>query len=133
MIIEVVSSFLMHDGKLLLMKRSNLVRDYKCYWGVAAGHVEPGLTVFENAKKEIFEETGLKEDEIKLIKEGEPFILEDEGKSWHIHPFLFETKRSDIHIDWEHTEFKWIDITDFDKYETVTKLKESLRRVFNLH
>jgi 8-oxo-dGTP pyrophosphatase MutT (NUDIX family) len=126
---EVVSSFLMHDGKILLMKRSNLVGSYKGFWGVAAGHIEPGLTVFENAKKEILEETGLREDEIRLIREGEPFILNDEGKTWHIHPFLFEVNRADIHIDWEHTEYRWIEIKDFDKYKTVTKLNESLRRI----
>ncbi|MBN1156809.1 NUDIX domain-containing protein [Candidatus Woesearchaeota archaeon] len=130
---EVVSSFLMHDGKILLMKRSNLVGSYKGYWGVAAGYIVTGLTALENAKKEILEETGLKENEIRLIKEGQPFVLEDEGKIWHIHPFLFEAKRADIAIDWEHTEYRWVKIEDFDKYKTVTKLKESLRRVLNLH
>ncbi len=133
---RVVTCFLRHDEKILLMKRSDKVGSYKGKWGVAAGYIEDAdRNVLERAITEVREETGLKEDEIELVKRGGPFLFTDERieTTWHIHPFLFEAKRNNIKIDWEHTEFKWIEIKDFDNYDAVLNLKESLRRVLNLH
>ena len=68
---------------------------------------------------------------VKLIKAGEPieFYDEKEKMSWRVHPFLFEAKRGDVKIDWEHTEYKWIYPEEIVKYETVPKLKDV---IFNL-
>ncbi|MBM7604068.1 8-oxo-dGTP pyrophosphatase MutT (NUDIX family) [Metabacillus crassostreae] len=41
------------DGRVLLQKRTDVG-----LWGIPSGHVEPGETVEQAAKREVFEETG---------------------------------------------------------------------------
>lgn len=51
-----------HDGDVLLMKRVD-----NGLWGLPSGHVEPGETVEEAVKREVFEETGLEVNVERLI------------------------------------------------------------------
>ena len=48
---------------------------------------------------------------------------------WIVHPFLFEVQPGTVRIDWEHTEYKWIDPSELDSHVTVPKLKETFDRV----
>ena len=89
-------------------------------------------TADEQALVEIEEETGLRAEDLKLIKKGEPLQVKDEklGVKWVVHPYLFHIKdRGKIKIDWEHKETNWIDPEDIDNYQTVPMLKETLARV----
>ena len=129
--IDVVTAVLKNGDKILILKRGDKVRTYKGKWACVSGYLEENEEALERAYIEIEEETGLKRDDVKLIKAGEPieFYDEKEKMSWRVHPFLFEAKRRDVKIDWEHTEYKWIHPEEIVKYETVPKLKEV---VFNL-
>ena len=129
--IDVVTAVLKNGDKILILKRGDKVRTYKGKWACVSGYLEENEEALERAYIEIEEETGLKRDDVKLIKAGEPieFYDEKEKMSWRVHPFLFEAKRRDVKIDWEHTEYKWIHPEEIVKYETVPKLKEV---IFNL-
>jgi len=129
--IDVVTAVLKNGDKILILKRGDKVRTYKGKWACVSGYLEENEEALERAYIEIEEETGLKRDDVKLIKAGEPieFYDEKEKMSWRVHPFLFEAKRRDVKIDWEHTEYKWIYPEEIVKYETVPKLKEV---IFNL-
>lgn len=129
--IDVVTAVLKNGDKILILKRGNKVRTYKGRWACVSGYLEENEEALERAYIEIEEETGLKRDDVKLIKAGEPieFYDEKEKMSWRVHPFLFEAKRRDVKIDWEHTEYKWIYPEEIVKYETVPKLKDV---IFNL-
>ncbi|MCD6331545.1 MAG: NUDIX pyrophosphatase [Thermoplasmata archaeon] len=129
--IDVVTAVLKNGDKILILKRGDKVRTYKGKWACVSGYLEENEEALERAYIEIEEETGLKRDDVKLIKAGEPieFYDEKEKMSWRVHPFLFEAKRGDVKIDWEHTEYKWIYPEEIVKYETVPKLKDV---IFNL-
>ncbi len=129
--IDVVTAVLKNGDKILILKRGDKVRTYKGKWACVSGYLEENEEALERAYIEIEEETGLKRDDVKLIKAGEPieFYDEKEKMSWRVHPFLFEAKRRDVKIDWEHTEYKWIYPEEIVKYETVPKLKDV---IFNL-
>ena len=43
--------------------------------------------------------------------------------------FLFETKESEIKLNWENSEHKWINVNELKNYETVPSLDKIL---FNL-
>jgi len=128
---EIVTSFLEHGGKILILKRSGSVRTYRGLWAGVSGSIEKGETPLEAAAREIAEETGLAKDEFRLEKEGRRFSMVDSGLGvrWNIKPFLFSVKADGITIDKEHTEYRWIEPGDVSKYDTVPKLAESLRRV----
>ncbi len=128
---RVVTCFLESDGEILPLRRSEQVGSYQGRWAGVSGYIEK--TPDEQAWVEIEEEASLCQEDLKLIKKGEPLIVDDEklGVRWVVHPYLFHIKdRSKIKIDWEHKETRWIDPKDIDNYQTVPMLKETLDRVY---
>lgn len=126
--IEVVTAILKKNEKILILRRGNKVRTYKGRWAGVSGYLEKNEEPIERAIKEIEEETGLKRNEISFIRKIKPvhFLDEKENVEWKVHPFLFETTKDEIKIDWEHIDYKWINVEDIDKYDTVPKLKETV-------
>ena len=106
---HVVTSFLKSGDDILLLCRSQQVGSYQGRWAGVSGYMEQGAD--EQALTEIREETGLTDEDLTLLKKGEPLAVEDAalGVIWVVHPYLFAVKdRNKIRIDWEHKELKWI-------------------------
>jgi 8-oxo-dGTP pyrophosphatase MutT (NUDIX family) len=61
--------FIEHDGKILLLHRTNSKHDNN-KWGCPGGKQEPHETDEETAVREIFEETGLRIESKKLVLIG---------------------------------------------------------------
>jgi translation initiation factor 2B subunit (eIF-2B alpha/beta/delta family) len=80
---------------------------------------------------EIQEELELDEGQVSLIRAGEVVrAYDDENDTvWVIHPFLFEAKSRAIQLDWENSEYVWVNPNELDSYPTVPKLKEAFDRV----
>ena len=45
---------------------------------------------------------------------------------WEIFPFLFETKNDNIKLNWENSEFEWIQPKELKNYQTVPSLEKIL-------
>jgi 8-oxo-dGTP pyrophosphatase MutT (NUDIX family) len=132
---SVVTCLLEHNGKLLILKRSDKVRTYKGLWGGVAGYVEENEVPYETAIKEIKEEVGIDKDDLRLIKKGNSVKVTDyyNGKKydWVIYPFLFTIEKKDkVKIDWEHTKFRWISPSEIKNFNTVPHLKEIILKIF---
>lgn len=128
----VVTCFIQrHDGPatlLLLVRRSQRVGSYNARWGGISGFIEEGVSPEEQAYTEIREETGLQEDQVRLLRRGEVVEHVDKalGRHWLVHPFLVETQVPDaIKLDWEAEEMRWIAPADLQTFETVPKLYEA--------
>ena len=122
------------DGKLLVLKRSDKVKTYKGLWGGVAGYIEEGEEPYKTALKEVHEETGLKKNDIDFIKSinSVKFIDFYEGKryDWEVFPFLFKTRKKDkIHIDWEHSKYRWITPSEIGRIDTVPHFKDIVFKV----
>lgn len=130
--IDVVTAVVMRKGKILILRRGEEVSTYKGKWACISGYLEENERPLERAYKEMEEEAGLKKDDVKLIKEAKvmEFYDEEERKEWRVHPFLFETEKEEISIDWEHTEYRWIEPKKIKEYDTVPKLKEVITMLF---
>ena len=127
----VVTCFLEHRDKILVLCRSREARTYRGKWAGVSGSVD-GPSALEQALKEIREETGLEEGELELLAEGDILEVLDEGLGvrWMIHPFLFRvTDPARIRLDWEHVEARWIDPHELAVLDTVPGLKETWERV----
>lgn len=127
---HVVTCFLEHGKKILILRRSNRVGTYRRSWAGVSGYLE--ASDIEQAYTEISQETQLYRKDLKLVKKGEPLEVIDRNlnRKWIVHPFLFHVKSPEkIKIDWEHTEVRWIKPNELGKYETVPGLKEALSRV----
>ena len=128
---RVVTCFLESNGEILILRRSEQVGSYQGKWAGVSGYIE--TTADEQALTEIAEETSLSQEDLKLVKKGEPLSIGDEklGIKWVVHPYLFHIKdRSKTKIDWEHKEIKWIKPEEVGNYQTVPKLRETLVRVY---
>jgi len=128
---RVVTCFLKHRDRILIVRRSGSVGSYQGRWSGISGFIERDEKPLDTAFKEIREETSIPRDKIVLLRKGEKFEVRDEdmGKLWIVHPFLFETKTKKITLDREHREYKWIKPSELTNYETVPELEKSLKSV----
>ncbi len=129
---KIVTSFIKNNNKLLILKRSDKVRSMKGLWSGVSGIIEKGETPINRAKIEIFEEIGIIEDKITLVKSIEKMKISSpqyENHEWEIFSFLFETKETKIKLNWENSDFKWINKNELKNYQTVPSLDKIL---FNL-
>jgi len=126
---KIVTSFIKNDNNILILKRSNKVKSMKGLWAGVSGIIESDEEPLVRAKIEIFEEVGIEEEHLKLLKSPEQIRVESpqyRNHKWEIFPFLFETKNTEIKLNWENSEFKWIEVKQLKEFETVPNLEEIL-------
>lgn len=126
---KIVTAFITNNGKILLLKRSNKVKSMKELWAAISGIIERNEEPLKRAKIEIFEELGIHEDQINLLKEAQKMNITSpqyENHEWEIYPFLFEVKNFEIKLNWENSEFKWIDKDELKNFQTVPSLDKVL-------
>ena len=106
------------------------MKSMKCLWAGVSGIIEKSdTTPLARAKIEIFEETSIDEREIELLKSTEQIRIESaqyKNHEWNIFPFLFKAKNPKIKLNWENSEFKWIEPNEIKNYETVPELEKIL-------
>jgi 8-oxo-dGTP pyrophosphatase MutT (NUDIX family) len=125
--VEVVTSLLQRDdGKLLLLQRSSRVGSFGGRWAGVSGFLE-SRPPEEQARREIVEETGLAAADIELRATAEPIYVRDGRHGYIVHPFLFGARRSDVRLDWEHSELRWVAPQEIGSYPTVPKLAQVWR------
>jgi len=128
---KITTSVILSKDKILILKRSDDVSTYKGRWACVSGYIEKGETADETARREISEELGLEKEDLDFIRKGKVLYARDKTLLWAIHPFLFEAKKPEIELDWEHIQFKWILPEEIKDYETVPKLKEAIESVLS--
>jgi isopentenyldiphosphate isomerase len=89
--------FFTSDEKILLQKRALTKKVFPGIWDISvAGHIGAGEAILEAAKREIFEEIGLKLEEKELIKIGTRIhqVIHKNGirDNEHHHVFIAELK-----------------------------------------
>jgi len=128
---NVVTVFLTHGSKILVLKRSREVGTYKGHWAGVSGYLE-SEDPLKQAYTEMAEEVGLRKQDVTLVKAGNPLEIVDDAqnRSWRVHPFLFSVHEPDkIRLDWENIAMRWILPEEIDQLKTVPALKETLARV----
>jgi len=126
---KIVTSFITSNGKFLLLKRSEKVKSMKGLWAGISGIIEKNEEPLKRAKIEIFEELGIKEEQIKLLKTAEQMrVVSPQYKNheWEIFPFLFEANNPEIKLNWENSEYKWISENELNNYKIVPNLEKVL-------
>lgn len=129
---KIVTSFIQDEQKLLILRRSNKVKTMKGLWAGISGIIEKNEVPLTRAKIEIYEETGISEDKIRLVKNADKLRIHSpqyENHEWEIFPFLFEAKNPDIKLNWENSEYRWITIDELKNYNTVPSLEKVLQNL----
>ena len=99
--------------KFLLLKYPSENRE-RDYWGLPKGHIEEDESVKEAAIRELLEETGIEEEEIKVrpgFREVNKYYFKHDGETIFkiVIYFLAQTKKETVKVSHEHADFKWVD------------------------
>lgn len=106
-------------GKYLLLKRSlKKYPDVDGRWDIVGGRINPGVTLIENLKREMMEETGL-----KLIGQPKLMMAQDilRGNGKHVVrlTYIAETD-GEVKLDpEEHEEYVWLSLEEIKTHEDV--------------
>jgi len=116
---------------LLLYYPSISHRAKRNYWDFPKGHIEKGENILKTVRREVFEETGLKD--IKLIKgfkQTIKYFFKVQGKTVFkiVIFFLTETKTKSVKISSEHMDFKWLPYEKAFKSLSFKNAKEILKK-----
>lgn len=128
----VVTVFVMHKQKVLIVKRSRKVSGYKGKWNAISGYVDEMRPIREIALKEISEEVRINKSNVLKVKPGKVYSFRDakEKMKWVVCPYLVETKRKPrIILDWENTDYKWISPKEISNFDIVPNLDRSLGNI----
>jgi len=106
-------------------------RSKKDYWDFPKGHIEKGEKEIETVKREVFEETGLKN--IKILdgfKETIKYFFKWEGKTIlkFVTFYLAETKEKEVKISFEHTGYEWLPFEKAVERLSFKNAKEILKK-----
>lgn len=116
------------DGRVLVLRRSELVGTHKGKWSGVSGYIEASATPFATAYKELREEVGARFEQLRFVREAQMIMLDDPltGKRWAVHPFLFDDLGVEVVLDWENVEHRWITPEELSGLDTVPGLREAL-------
>lgn len=115
------------DGEYLVLRRNKeKYPNMTGQWDIPGGRIEPGTTLMENLRREVWEETNLKlESEPRLIATQD--ILRMQGK--HVVRLTYLSEASgEPSLDEEHNEYKWLPL---EKLKSLRGLDRYLKELFD--
>jgi len=128
--------FRREDGKIyyLLLHYPSSSKAAKDYWDFPKGHPEKGEGETETIKREVEEETGLKDIIFAAgFKEWIKYFFQLEGKRVFkiVTYYLAESKTSEVKISLEHLGFQWLTFEEALGQLSFKNSKEILEKANN--
>jgi 8-oxo-dGTP pyrophosphatase MutT (NUDIX family) len=127
--VPITTCFLRHEGKILLLRRSDVVASHPGLWETVTGVLDEVRPLEHKALKELKEQIGINRDDIEKLIEGGSFSFFDHktNKTWIVFPIMVElTRRPEVELNWERSDQTWIKPDELKAYETVPDLDKSL-------
>jgi 8-oxo-dGTP diphosphatase len=120
--------------KLLILNRVGEKGAVSNDWCIPGGHVDPGETFLQAAKRELFEETGIDMSEDLLIPVGK-YIPKRKGIEIHYFMcYIDDQTPVNILVDAEEeTGSEWINPhTELDLYNFIFDMKDNIKRILGI-
>jgi 8-oxo-dGTP diphosphatase len=117
------------DGKYLTICRSaEKYPEVGAKWDIPGGRINTGSSLIENLKREVEEETGL-----EILGEPKLIIAQDILKTdKHVVRLTYlGNAEGEIKLSEEHSEYKWLSLSEISKLEPMDKyFKEILEKFY---
>ncbi len=126
---KIVTAFIRDGKKFLILRRSNKVKTMRGMWAAVSGIIEGNEEPLGRAKIEIFEELGITEEKIRLVRTAKKMRITSpqyRNHEWEVFPFLFSARRPRITLNWENSQYRWATIGEMSRYRTVPSLRDVL-------
>jgi 8-oxo-dGTP pyrophosphatase MutT (NUDIX family) len=94
-------------------------------WGFPAGHIEPDETPDQCAAREISEEIG-PDVRLRRVRELGPIRDSFYGGIYEIHLFHWRWEGGRIHLNHEHTAYRWIGPDEHRDYDFMDGIEEDI-------
>ncbi len=104
------------------------------HWDFPKGHIEKEEKEVDTVKREVEEETGLKDLKIiEDLKEQIKYFFKLKGQSIFktVIFYLAETKTKEVKISWEHIGYKWLPYEEAIEQLTFKNAKDVLKKAHN--
>lgn len=114
---ESVSSAVVMDGKILMLKRPDTCHSFPGIWSLVAGRIEKGEKPAEASRREIAEETGIQVAGPDAALK--PIYVREGPTLWKVYPFLYRVAVADPRLNEENVTFQWVAPEDIPNMDTV--------------
>ncbi|MEM0135308.1 MAG: DUF126 domain-containing protein [Thermoplasmatales archaeon] len=122
---RVATVYLVHKGRLLILKRSDKAASFPGQYGGISGYMEKGETPEETGRREMMEECGINNSVLKKI--GNDVYVRSNKILYAITPMLMESGTDKVTLNLENSAYEWVTDEQLQEHETVTKFKETFR------
>lgn len=130
----VVTGFLLHDGKALIIRRSEKEKYLPGFYELPGGKSDFGEDPGESLKREYKEEVNLN------VEVGKPYrafhYVSDEGKR-HTIEIVFAVKLDDdpanLKLGKDHDDHQWVELEKLDDFNITDEMKQSIKEGFDVY
>ena len=118
--------------EILLLKSAEF-----CRWGPPKGHLEKKENVYQAAIREVKEETGIRKDQIKILKGFQRLITYISGSKRQKSVLYFMAKLTDktcqVRLSQEHSAYGWMKCNEAITLVDSPVLTELIQRAFSFY
>lgn len=127
---EISAGMIVYNIKI----KKYLVLEYDTHWGFVKGGIEKNESKKEAAKRELKEETGIKDFNFLDFETSISYFYKKNNETVYkeVIFFMVTTKIEDIKLSEEHKSYKWCDVKEANKLVKFKNAKEVLQNAQEL-
>lgn len=116
---------LREDGKILVLLRGKEAPTNALHWDLPGGVLDHGEGADAGVIREVKEETGLGIAAPRVFHAIAR--INSIGEHWTTIYFFARATSEEVHISWEHDEYRWVDPEEYETLPGSTRIKEAIR------
>jgi len=114
--IDSVSKVIIRNGDRILMLSKSDSKE----WELPGGHLNYGEKFKKAAKREVFEETGIKLPKMKILLKQPKFVM-----------FVVNMRPKTIRLSDEHTDYTWVNSSELLRLKVTNATRLNIRTILN--
>ena len=124
---ESVSSVVLIDGKIMMLKRPDDSYSYPGRWSLCAGKIEKDETPDQAAVREIAEETKIRDPVFK--GKLPPVMVREDKVLWKVYPYIFDAGSAKPVLNHENEDYRLVSFDEMQSLNLVDKTADVVREL----